>query len=415
MRHPMSSPDRFFRLIPLIAASSLAACGLNPFAKDEPGQTASSQPVVAQSAPQSTTAQQRYNQPRRTTTVQAEPVYMSQAAGSSSPVKLRANHPDRYTVVRGDTLWDISARFLEDPWLWPEIWQVNPQIDNPHLIYPGDIISLVYVDGRPQLRLQRGGAAPAGLRTERMSPEIRSQPLDQAIDTIPYDLVAPFISRPAVIEKGEAKRLPYVLSTKGHLIAGADFEVYVRGGEFAEGERYNVMHIGEKLRDPDDGDVLGYQGIYAGEGRVVRAGDPATVYLRETEREVLEGDRLIQADVRPRLDFIPRAPDQDVAGSIMSVIDGVALVGQYQIVAINRGQRHGLAAGHVLAIYQAGDKVRDPYKGGVLSGVIGGRVKLPEEHAGELMVFRTYDRMSYALVMEATSEIRVGDRVRNPN
>lgn len=414
MRHPMSSPDRFFRLIPLIAASSLAACGLNPFAKDEPNQTSSSQPVVAQSAPQTTSQSPRYNPPRRTQPVQAQPVYTAPAA-SSSPVRLRANHPDRYTVVRGDTLWDISARFLEDPWLWPEIWQVNPQIDNPHLIYPGDVISLVYVDGRPQLRLERGGAAPAGLRTERLSPEIRSQALDQAIDTIPYDLIAPFISRPAVIEKGEAKRLPYVLSTKGHLIAGADFEVYVRGGQFDDGARYNVMHIGDKLRDPDDGDVLGYEGIYAGEGRIVRGGDPATLYLRETEREVLEGDRLIQADARPRLDFIPRAPDQQVSGSIMSVIDGVALVGQYQIVAINRGQRHGLAPGHVLAIYQAGDKVRDPYQSGMLSGVLGSRVKLPEEHAGEMMVFRSYDRMSYALVLEATSEIRLGDKVRNPD
>ena len=405
MRYPICSPGRFFRLAPIFLLTGLAACGHNPFAKDEPVRSASAQPVVAQSAPeQASEPMQRpaYTQPVSTNRPSAPP-----------PVRLRANHPDRYTVVRGDTLWDISSRFLEDPWLWPEIWQVNPQIDNPHLIYPGDVISLVYVDGRPQLRMQRG--APAGLRTERMSPQIRSEPLDQAIETIPYDLIKPFISRPTVLEKGEAKKLPYVLSTKGHLIAGTDFEVYARGADFAEGARYNVIHVGDKLRDPENGDVLGYMGIFAGEGRVIRRGDPATIYLRDTEREVLEGDRLVPADPRMRLDFIPRAPSQNVDGSIMAVMGGVALIGQYQIVAINRGQRDGLEPGHVLAIFQAGDKVRDPYKSGILSGVLSSRVKLPEEPAGELMVFKTYNRMSYALVMEATSEIRVGDKLRNPN
>lgn len=412
MRYPMPSPGRFLRLALLLALTSLAACGLNPFAKDEPVRSASTEPVVAQSAPaqQSTTTQQ----PRYTSPASEQPVYVATPAPPGAPpVRLRANHPDRYTVVRGDTLWDISARFLEDPWLWPEIWQVNPQIDNPHLIYPGDVISLIYVDGRPQLRVERG--APAGLRTERLSPEIRTEALDQAIETIPYDLIAPFISRPTVLEKGELKTLPYVLSTKGHLIAGADYEVYARGGNLREGSRYSIIHVGEKLRDPDDGDVLGYQGIFAGEGRVVRSGDPATLYLRDTEREVLEGDRLVVSDARPRLDFIPRAPAQNVDGTIMSVFGGVSLIGQYQVVAVNRGQRHGIEPGHVLAIYQAGEKVRDPYRAGLLSGVLGGRVRLPEEHAGELLIFKTYDRMSYALVMEATSEVRVGDKIRNPD
>ncbi|NNF51596.1 MAG: LysM peptidoglycan-binding domain-containing protein [Gammaproteobacteria bacterium] len=351
--------------------------------------------------------------PRAAATDYSQPVYKSApSAPPGPPVKLRANHPDRYTVVRGDTLWDISSRFLEDPWLWPEIWQVNPQINNPHLIYPGDVISLIYVDGRPQLRVERG--APAGLRTERLSPQIRSESLEQAIETIPFDLIAPFISRPSVLEKGEAKKLPYVLSTKGHLIAGTDYDVYARGADFPVGSRYSIIHVGEKIRDPEDGDVLGYVGIYAGEGRVVRSGDPATVYLRDAEREVLEGDRLVQVDARPRMDFIPRAPSQNIDGQIMTVMGGVSLIGQYHIVAINRGQRHGVEPGHVLAIYQAGEKVRDPYKAGVLSGVLGSRVRLPDEPAGELMVFKTYDRMSYALVMEASSEIRVGDSLRNP-
>lgn len=412
MRYPTPFPHRILRLAPLVVLSSLAACGLNPFSKDEPVRSASNEAVAAQSASAQTST--TIVKPRSASPAYSQPVYVNTPAPPGAPpVRLRANHPDRYTVVRGDTLWDISARFLEDPWLWPEIWQVNPQINNPHLIYPGDVISLIYVDGRPQLRIERG--APAGLRTERLSPQMRSEPLDQAIETIPYDLVAPFISRPTVLEKGEAKKLPYVLSTKGHLIAGTDYEVYARGADFAEGARYSVIQVGEKIRDPENGDVLGYVGIYAGEGRVVRTGDPATVYLREAVREVLEGDRLVQADARPRMDFVPRAPTQAVEGHIMTVMGGVSLIGQYHVVAINRGQRHGLEPGHVLTIFQAGEKVRDPYKAGIISGVLGRKIKLPEEPAGELMVFRTYDRMSYALVMEATSEIRVGDILRNPD
>lgn len=405
MRYPMLTADRFLRIFSLLAISGLAACGLNPFAKED---VAMNEPVVAQaSTPQVTVppAAPRYAPPS-----EAPAAYQSQP--SSPPVRLRANHPDRYTVVRGDTLWDISSRFLEDPWLWPEIWQVNPQIQNPHLIYPGDVISLVYIDGRPQLRIERG--APAGLRTERLSPQIRVEELDQAIDTIPYELIKSFISRPSVLEKGEAEKLPYILSNKGHLIAGANFEVYVRGPGVAEGGRFNVVHVGEKMRDPDNGDTLGYEGIYVGEGHIVRGGDPATLLLRETEREAMEGDRLVVSDARPRLDFMPRAPSGNVEGSIMSIIDGVSLIGQYEIVTVNRGQNHGLEPGHVLAIFQSGEKIRDPYKSGRLGGILGSKVRLPEERAGELMIFKTYDRMSYALVMEATSEIRVGDKLRNP-
>ncbi len=265
MRYPMPDARRLPRILPLLALFGLAACGMNPFAKDVPDPSAAVAPAQAEAA-----QAQRATSPRYEPEPMSQPVYESMAP-SSPPVRLRANHPDRYVVVRGDTLWDISARFLEDPWLWPEIWQVNPQIQNPHLIYPGDVISLVYIDGRPQLRIERG--APAGLRTERLSPQVRVEQLDQAIDTIPYALIEPFISRPTVLEKGEAERLPYVLSTKGHLLAGADFEVYVRskdGKGFNDGSRYSVVHVGDKLRDPDNGDTLGYEAAFVGEGRIIR-------------------------------------------------------------------------------------------------------------------------------------------------
>ena len=307
-------------------------------------------------------------------------------------------------VVKGDTLWDISEMFLKDPWYWPEIWYVNPQIANPHLIYPGDVISLVYIDGKPRLVLERGG-------TDRLSPRVRAEPLDQAIQTIPFEIIQAFLSRPAVLDKDTVENAPYIMtSRRGHLAHGAGTEVYVRGAEFTEGSVYSVMRVGEKLIDPDDGDVLGYEGIYVGEGTIVRTGDPSTLALNATEREATNGNKLLPAVNTFPLYFAPRSPDQPVEGTIISVIDGVSLVGQYQIVTLNRGSEDGLEPGHVLAVYQAGRVERDRFSGGFFKD----KVQLPEEYAGLLMVFSTFEEISYGLIVRAESDISVLDTVRNP-
>jgi LysM repeat protein len=321
------------------------------------------------------------------------------------PPALNPRHPDTYVVKPGDTLWDIAAMFLRDPWYWPEIWQINPQVANPHLIYPGDILSLAYQNGRPVVQAERGGG-----RVERLSPRVRSEPLEQAIPTIPYETLRAFLSRPAVLDKRQLDSLPYIVANQEGLLGSQGRDVYARGTDAPAGTVLNIVHAGDPLIDPDDNTVLGYEGIYVGQGRVRRSGDPSTIYLTDSAREALIGDYLMpEEDVAP-VNFLPRAPQQNIEGRIISVVNGVSLIGQYQVVVINRGARDGLESGHVLRAFQAGRVVRDKVKGGLFAE----KVQLPDEPAGTIMVFRTFDRMSYALVMEATRAIRVLDSVRTP-
>ncbi len=323
-------------------------------------------------------------------------------AHAAGGVPLNPDHPDRYVVKRGDTLWDIAERFLRDPWLWPEVWHINPQIENPHLIYPGDVISLVYLDGKPRLVLRRGRP------TVRLSPRVRERPLAEAIPTIPLDAIRPFLSRPRVLDEAAFERAAYIVaSADEHLIAGSGDRVYARGIGEGPGARFAVLRRSQLYRDPDTGEVLGVEAIHVADARVQRGGDPATLVLERSTREALVGDRLFPVDESPYTDnFFPRAPDRPVEGRIIAVFDGVSRIGQYQVVVLNRGEREGMAPGHVLAVYQAGETVRDPVRRE--------KVTLPEERAGVVMVFRTFDRVSYALVMKATRAIRVLDRVRNP-
>lgn len=322
--------------------------------------------------------------------------------------------PLSYTVKRGDTLWDLANMFLRDPWLWPEIWQINPQVQNPHLIYPGDVLSLVYgADGRPQIRLTQGGAA-------RLNPLLRSSELDGAIATIPYSAIAAFLERPTVVSADQAKNAPRVLAFReGHMIGGSGIDAYVRNLKSAQPlSRYAVVHIGDAIRDPESGDLLGYTGIYTATAIVERPGEPTKVTLTDSARETLEGDRLLSAETEVPLNFVPRAPSRPVSGQIVSVVDGVELIGQYRIVVINRGRRHGLEPGNVLAVDQRGPVVQDAsgrrFSTLGLGSAFAPNVRLPDERAGTMLVFRVFDRMSYALIVSASAPLRVADVVRNP-
>jgi len=327
------------------------------------------------------------------------------AAQSGDTIELNPSHPDRYVVVKGDTLWDISAMFLTEPWYWPEIWYVNPQIENPHLIYPGDVLTLVYVDGKPQLRLQRGGGA------NRLSPAVRTEDIDAAITAIPFNVIQPFLRGGVIMSKAEAEALPYVVALRDHLIAGAGHEVYVSDLDDSTplGSEYSVLRLDDKLIDPETGKMLGYEVMYIGYGELRATGSPDTVFLTDTNRETRRGDKIKLTDLKLPLNFYPKAPDQEVSGTIISVVDGMQLIGQYQMIMLNRGLQHGLDAGSVLAVWQRGEKVADPKAKG-----FGKKVSLPDTFAGNVMVVKAYDDISYALVMEAVSEMRVGDRVVNP-
>ncbi len=390
-------------ILAALFAGALATTACSSFSGDR-REAPSPQPVAA--APLSQTASTTPPpRPRPTRTAAAATVVREEATPTRVPLSDSA--PDVYTVVRGDTLWDIAARFLDQPWRWPEIWYVNEQIANPHLIYPGDRIALVYVDGVPQLRLERGAVAQAATR---LSPQIRAQSLDQAITAIPYEVIAPFLSRPTILTRDQIRAAPYLLQLKGgHLIGGQGVNAYVRGDGLALGATFNVLHVGDRLRDPENGRVLGREALYVGQAQVQREGDPATVQLTITSREALEGDVLLPVDPDIPLFFYPKAPSQRIQGSIMDVVDGVSLIGQYQIVVLNRGADDGLEQGHVLEVFQKGEKIRDDIRGGPFE-----RVQLPEEYAGRVMVFRVLEQISYALVMSASSEIRVADIVRTP-
>ena len=415
MEHPsIMSPDtnclkNGLRLTFIALTATVAGCStmsnLNPFDADEdeappPAARTSTMPSGSSSLdPGTSTAQP----------AQSRPV-MQQV---SQPVPLASGAPNEYVVQAGDTLWDIAATFLRDPWYWPEVWYVNPQVEDPHLIYPGDVLALVMINGQQRITNVRAS-------TYRLSPQARVTPLTESITSIPYEQISAFLSKGLVLERDQADRLPYILSTRGdHLIASAGNDIYIRGGEpAANGTRYTVVHIGDELIDPDDNKLLGYQGIYVGEGALSRGGDPATVSLTESTREALNGDRLIPETVDIPLNFFPKSPDIDVDGRIISVVDGVSLIGQYQVVVLNRGARNGLAPGDVLTVFQAGAEIKDRYANSSLLGTAirggGESVTLPDEEAGTVMVFKVYDRIGYGLVMEATSDIHVLDAVRNP-
>jgi LysM repeat protein len=335
----------------------------------------------------------------------------AEAPAPASTVVMNPTAPASYTVKRGDTLWGISAMYLRDPWLWPEIWHVNPAVQNPHLIYPGDVLTLAYgANGEPQIRLTAGNSL-------RVQPLVRSSPIDGPIATIPYDAIASFLGRPGIVSKEDLRDAPRIAAPRdGHLVAAAYHDVYVKGmGDRGPG-RYSVVRVGDELKDPQSGKVLGYMSIYTGAARIERTDKITKATLIESTRESQSGDLLFADDLQhSSADIVPRAPPAGVDGQIMAVVDGVRLIGQNQVVAINRGTDQGLEPGHVLAIDQRGEVVKDAScRRSSLSWCVGKNIKLPDERAGTLLVFKTYEQMSYGLIINTTVPVRIADRVRAP-
>lgn len=341
-------------------------------------------------------------------------------AAPREALALNPNAPESYTVKHGDTLWGIAKVFLRDPWYWPEIWQVNPQVKNPHLIYPGDTLRLVYIDGHPSLVVQRGELSLQRGDEARVVPRVRSQPLETAVTTIPYETVAAFMSKPSVLANEQIKTAPYVLATRDlHVVMSDGDTLYARGftDSVQLGTHYNVVRVGDALRDPDDNRILGYDGIFTGAGHVTRLGDPVTLIMTESTRETEAGDKLIAGGVDVPLDFIPSSPKVKVNGRIIAVSNGVTVIGQYEVVVINRGSRDGIVPGNVLGVFDTGVKVQDNDAHGFLNShnkFYAKSVRLPSERTGTFMVFKTFDNLSYGLIMEATNLIRVADTVENP-
>ena len=333
------------------------------------------------------------------------------AASIAGAVTLKPNHPDHHVVTKGDTLWDISETFLQDPWMWPEIWHINTQIENPHLIYPGDIIKLIYIDKTPKLTLERGNknvrVLPDG--TIKLSPKARITPIDSVIPAIPLDAVQSFLVDNRVVAKEEINDSPYIIAGGDkHIVMGVGDKIYARGAWDAGDQAYGVYRPGDAYRDPDTKEVLGYQAIDVGLANMVKVdGDIATLKLLRSSQDIRVGDRLLPT-VERKVDsiFYPKAPAEEMEGKIIHVFGGVRNVSQYNVVVINRGDRDNLGVGDVLAIYRVGEKVRDR--------VTNELIQLPSERSGLLIVFRTFEKVSFGLVLKASRTMKVFDEVKNP-
>jgi nucleoid-associated protein YgaU len=317
--------------------------------------------------------------------------------------QVRDDYPDSHTVVKGDTLWDISNTFLNNPWMWPEIWHVNPQIANPHLIYPGDVIRLIYLDGQPRLSVDRSN------RVVKLSPKARVVEHDEAISAIPLDEINNFLSRSRIVSVDQIEKAPHIVSGESkRLVTGKGDRVYARGEFDASIPVYGVYRRGEEYRDPVTNELLGIQAIDIGSGKMRALEDGiATLLMTRTTEEVRTGDRLLVEESRAiDSSFFPSAPSVDVNASIIAVEGGVSQVGKMDVVVINRGERESMAVGNVLAIYKNGGMIKDRVKGDM--------VALPDEQAGLVMVFRTFEKLSLGLVLEADRPLAVNDMVRNP-
>jgi nucleoid-associated protein YgaU len=382
---------------------------------------------------------------------------------------LQEGAPEQYIVVPGDTRWGISGRFLKDVWRWPELWRMNQeQLRNPHRIFPGDVIVLDRTGAEVQLRLLRAddpaaaaaaaaaaGAAPgvatavAPRDTIKLSPRLRAEPLaDKAIPAIPPSVIEPFLSRPLVVGQDELNSAPVVLANQDNRVAiGAGSIAYVENLDPDKGLNWQVFRRGDALIDPESGDTLGYQAVYLGDARVIRRGDPATIEVTRSAQEIYAGDRLVPAAKEiPTFSYVPRAPWRPVRGRIMSTYGNLGETGPQGIVALSKGSLDGLEVGHVLAIYRSQSTLAFGPRMAPLYGTQGlsasesprpyysedlptrdaplyqrGRriteadaAKLPDERFGLVMVFRTFDRAAFGLVMQASRQVAVNDVVTNP-
>ncbi|CAN5121618.1 LysM peptidoglycan-binding domain-containing protein [soil metagenome] len=342
--------------------------------------------------------------------------------------ELAPNAPESYTVKPGDTLWDISSLFLKSAWRWPELWGMNrEQIANPHLIYPGQVLVLVKLDGRARLQFAngRGAADTSGLATIKLSPQIRSSSMDSAaIAAIPLSLIEPFLNEAVVFDTDELARAPRIVATtEGHVLLSRGDLAYARSdieGELTQAADYRVFRTTRPLLDPTTREILGYEAPYLGAAELIRAGKvqqsaegkpeivPATLRIRTTRQEISVGDRLSPVPQRSFTSYVPHSPATPIDGQIVSIYGDALNAGQNQIVALNRGERDGLERGHVLALWQAGRSTVDR------TGAKAELMRLPDERHGVLFVFQVYSRVSYALIISVKDPVRAGDRFTQP-
>lgn len=313
---------------------------------------------------------------------------------------LKKGHPQTYVVKKGDTLWDISATFLEDAWRWPQIWKFNPQIDNPHLIYPGDLVKLTWVDGKPRLVIAS--------RDAKLTPRIRASAIAADVDQISLDSIGKYLSGNRIVAEGELEAAPYVVSGReGRLLMGGRDTLYATGEFDKDSAAYGIYRTGETYFDPMTGELLGFEAVEIGAGTILDSNEGiATVSVERSASDIRIKDRLLPLPSQ-RVDstFYPKPPAEPIEGYITAVVGGITQVGQHNVVVLNKGARDKVEVGDLLSIYKEGETVVDP--------VTEARLRLPAEKGGLMMVYRVYDKMSYALVLEANRALAVGDLAKS--
>ena len=333
---------------------------------------------------------------------------------NADEVQLQDNHPDRYVVVKGDTLWDISGKFLKQPWRWPELWKMNKtQIKNPDLIYPGDVIVLDKSGASPRLRLIKNTKyTPGGRTVVKLSPSTRVEARSTAIPAIPTADIQPFLSQPLVVEeKGLDNAATIIASEESRVAVGAGDTVYVDKLNPEESDLWQVFRRGAALIDPDTKETLGYEAIYLGDGKVAVGGTPATIQLLKSSQEINIGDKLLPMPKESFVNYVPHAPEKQINARIISVYGGASISesGRNSIVTISKGQNDGLEAGHILALYRHGASVKTKDADDNVR-----MVKLPDERYGLAFVFRTFSRVSYALIVNSSRAVHILDNAQTP-
>ncbi len=327
-------------------------------------------------------------------------------AQQAKPIVLADNAPDRHVVVRGDTLWDISAKFLKEPYRWPEIWRMNKdQIKNPHWIYPGQVVILDRSGAEPRLRLGQSVG-----QNVKLDPKIYVDQENQAIPSIPQQVIEPFLSRPLIVDEEGLKNAPKIIAIEeGRVYLGPGGRGYV-SGMTGDAKLWQVYRKAKPVLDPATQEVLGYEAVYLGTAKLTAKGEPATIEILSAKEEIGLTDRLAPTGRPEIVSYVPHAPTQPINGQIAAIYGGVNQAGRNSIVTLNRGTRDGLEVGHVLALYRNGGEVTYREDEGDRKT----EYKLPAERYGLLFVFRTFDRISYGLVMSVTRPVVVSDFVRTP-
>jgi hypothetical protein len=313
---------------------------------------------------------------------------------------MASNAPDRHVVKPGDTLWGIAGLFLKEPWRWPEVWRMNrEQIRNPHLIYPGQIVYLEDFNGSPRLRVGQ---------PVKLSPKTYEDAVPEPIASIPHKAIEPFLTKPIAVEASFNDTAPRIVGTQdGRVYLSAGDVAYVTGVTDNQSQ-WHVYRPAAPIRDPETKAVLGFEAEYLGDARLTEEGDPATFEVEKAQFEMGKGDRLIPAPPAELVAYVPRAPEKDIEGSVARIVGGVASAGRHNVVLLNRGANDGVEVGHVFAAFVAGKKVTERRNQQINS------FQMPDERTGVVFVFRVFDTISYALVMDAKRPITVGDRIRKP-